>query len=41
MTEKKMETTRLYQGIDWGLYRDHGKESGNYYTVIGNRLGVI
>ena len=28
--EKKMETIIVYQGIYWGLYRDNGKENGNY-----------
>ena len=28
--EKKMETTIVY----WG-YRDNGKESGNYYSILG------
>ena len=27
--EKKMETTILLQG----LYRDNGKENGNYYSI--------
>ena len=33
--EKKMETTivfRGYIGIILGLYRDNGKEHGNYYV---------
>ena len=29
--EKKMETTILI----WGLYRDNGKENGNYYINFG------
>ena len=28
--EKKMETTIVY----WGCIRNHGKENGNYYTII-------
>ena len=31
--EKKMETTIVnkgYIGIIWKLYRDHGKQNGNY-----------
>ena len=27
--EKKMETTIVYRG----LYRDNGKENGNYYSI--------
>ena len=27
--EKQMETTMVY----WGLYRDNGKENGNYYSL--------
>ena len=26
-----METTTVY----WGLYRDDGKENGNYYSILG------
>ena len=29
--EKKMETTIAY----WGLYRDNGKENGNYCSTLG------
>ena len=32
-TEKKMETTGMI-GVIWWLYRDHGKENGNYYNFI-------
>ena len=26
----QMETTIVY----WGVYRDHGKENGSYYSII-------
>ena len=29
--EKNMETTIVY----WGIYRDNGKENGNYYLGFG------
>ena len=29
-----METTRVY----WGLYRDNGKENGNYVGKLGFRV---
>ena len=33
--EKKMETTTMgYIGIIQGLYRDNGKENGNYYNGL-------
>ena len=28
-----METTIVYRGHILGLYRDNGKESGNYYSI--------
>ena len=31
ITENKMETIIVY----WGLYRDNGKEHGNYYSILG------
>ena len=41
--EKKMETLgpfkRIYRVI-WGLYRDNGKENGNYHIIIGYILGL-
>ena len=30
MMEKKMETTSIL-----GLYKDNGKENGNYYSILG------
>ena len=36
--EKKMETTRDYKdniGIIFGVYRDTGKENGDYSSIIG------
>ena len=30
----------LYLGFTWGLYRDSGKENGNYYILIGCILGL-
>ena len=32
----------VYMGyIGWGLYKDHGKENGDYYSILGVRgLGV-
>ena len=36
--EKKRETTMVYCGyIGYilGLYRDNGKENGNYYSILG------
>ena len=29
--EKKMETTKFFGG----LYRDNGRENGNYYRILG------
>ena len=40
--EKKKETTIMGLGF-WvilGLYRDNGKENGNYYIIIGYILGL-
>ena len=35
--EKNMETTILqYIGVIYGLYRNTGKETGNYYIVYWN-----
>ena len=34
---KKMETTIIH--YIWGLYRDNGKENGNYYNTL--YMGVI
>ena len=31
----------LIQGILLGLYRDNGKENGNYYSIIRIIIGVI
>ena len=31
--EKKMETTLVYCG-GIGLYRDNGKDTGNYYNIL-------
>ena len=28
------------QGKIWALYRDTGKEHGNYYIIIGHVLGL-
>ena len=36
--EKKMETIIL--GLYWGLYRDNGKENGNYRDYRGY-IGII
>ena len=39
--EKRTETTRDYRGyigiirVILGLYRDNGKENGNYYSILG------
>ena len=36
--EKKMETTttgHIGFRVIWGLYRDNGKEHGNYYSILG------
>ena len=36
--ERKMETTIVYWGyirVILGLYRDIGKENGNYYSILG------
>ena len=30
----------LLGGKIWGLYRDNGKENGNYYIIIGYILGI-
>ena len=41
-----METTITILGLHWGLYRDNGKENGNYgnyrcyITVIGYNIEV-
>ena len=29
-----------YQGIS-GLYRDNGKENGNYYSILGLYQGIL
>ena len=33
--EKKMETTIVYWGKIGIIYRDNGKEIGNYYSILG------
>ena len=39
--EKKIETTIMgYMGYMLGLYRDNGKENGNYYIIIEYTLGL-
>ena len=30
----------LYIGVVLGLYRDNGKENGNYHSIIGLYIGV-
>ena len=35
-----METTYYNRGFI-GLYKDNGKENGNYYTTIGFNRGYI
>ena len=32
--------TETYIGAILGLYRDNGKENGNYYSIIGYILGL-
>ena len=35
----------MNRGISWGyigvIYRDNGKEDGNYYSIIGVHIGVF
>ena len=42
--EKKMETTGIIGIIKdlrvYGLYKDNGKENGNYYIIIRYILGL-
>ena len=35
-----MEECCLVFSTAWGLYRDNGKENGNYYSIIGFMLGL-
>ena len=35
-----METTYIVIGYIIGVYRDNGKENGNYYIIIGYIIGV-
>ena len=34
-----METTKDNTGIVVGLYRNNGRENGNYYIIMGSVLG--
>ena len=36
-----METTIMGLYGAWGIYWDHGKEKGNYYSIIGYILGIL
>ena len=36
--EKNMETTIGIIGYILGFYWDNGKENGNYYSIIGDRI---
>ena len=47
--EKKIEILDPFEGIYWlvlvyiyigGLFRDNGKENGNYYIIMGYILGL-
>ena len=38
--ERKTETAILIMGYILGLYRNNGKENGNYYIIIGYILGL-
>ena len=31
----KLRQYRVYIRVIWELYRDNGKENGNYYSIIG------
>ena len=33
-------TAAIYIGAILGLYRDNGKENGNYYSITGYILGL-
>ena len=37
-----METTTMGLGfrVILGLYWDNGKENGNYYSIVGYKLGI-
>ena len=35
----RRQHTWEYVGLDRGLYRDNGKQNGNYYSVLGIFLG--
>ena len=30
-----MKTTIVFWGYSIGVYRDNGKENGNYYSILG------
>ena len=43
MSTKEVDEPRLHKTLGCRLYRDNGKENGNYYTIIGTTgiIGII